>query len=337
MPVQKCTLFTEFSANNCTVSQDFSLVGYKNDLYLSNDIKKIYEFYESFKDANSLISWMRERSKGKTSIYEYPGSKDITVVIPTTDVNSELAKSCRNSIYRGLQIIFVESGLPRDNYFNYAHSCNVGIKRALELGSKWIIVSNDDMEKIDDVSQLTEELNHIEQDTHVIWTEETKTLQHSFNILKTTFLFRILINLSAILCLFSEHSKIKTLSLFKKYDIYLTPKYANSNSSLFQMLLYKGVETHKVAGPFAIYNSNFIRNVLDNSLFDETFINGFEDTWLGINIDLRNIKCGIINFKINPIGGVSLGKGYLRYLRNFANLALYNSYVYNGVNSGSKR
>ena len=131
------------------------------------------------------------------------------------------------------------------------------------------------------------------------------------------------------LCLFSELSKIKTWSLFKKYKIYLTPKYTKPNNSIFQKLLYKAVETHKVSGPFAIYNSKFIQNVLGNSLFDETFINGFEDAWLGINIDFNNVKCGTIKFKIDPIGGVSLGKGYVRYLRNFANFALYNSYIRN--------
>ena len=341
MPGEKCTLFTECLPNYCTVSQNFSLACYKNDLYISNDIKKIYEFYESFEDTNSLISWMKERPKGKTSIYEYPGNKDITVVIPTADVNSELAKSCRNSIFRGLQIIFVESGFPKDIYFNYAHSCNTGIKRALELGSKWIVISNDDMEKIDEVPKLVEELDHFEQDTQVIWTEETETFQHSFNILKSTILFDILINLSTFLLLLSGHRRIRTLSLFKKFDIRLIPKYKEPNytkskNRLFSRLLYNVVEGHKVPGHFAIYNSNFVRNIMDNELFDEKFINGFEDTWLGIYITYHKIKCGTINYNINPMGGVSLGKGYVRYLRNFANYALYNSYIRNDVNFGFK-
>ena len=41
-------------------------------------------------------------------------------------------------------------------------------------------------------------------------------------------------------------------------------------------------------------------------------------------------------FIINELGGVSLGKGYVRYLRNFANYALYNSYIRNDVNFGFK-
>ena len=72
----------------------------------------------------------------------------------------QYAKGCRESIFKGLHIIFVESGWG-DFYFNYAHNCNLGIKKALEYDPNWIVISNDDMYKIDDVKILSEQLKRL--------------------------------------------------------------------------------------------------------------------------------------------------------------------------------
>ncbi|MEM3860085.1 MAG: hypothetical protein QW478_11905 [Candidatus Micrarchaeaceae archaeon] len=83
---------------------------------------------------------MKERPKGRAEIIEVEGDKEIIVVIPTADFNGKYAKECRENIFKGLHIIFVESGFPKDPYFNYAHNCNVGIKKAMEYNPKWIVV-----------------------------------------------------------------------------------------------------------------------------------------------------------------------------------------------------
>jgi len=38
----------------------FSLVDYRNNLFTSNDPKKIMEFYDGFKNRYQLIEWMKE-------------------------------------------------------------------------------------------------------------------------------------------------------------------------------------------------------------------------------------------------------------------------------------
>lgn len=336
MVSERCTLFTKLNLNPPEVSEAFSLVDYRNNLFISNKEQRLFDFYESFPSSEFLIKWMKERPRGKTTIYECSGNKDIVVVIPTSDYNGHFARTCRDIVFKGLQIIFVESGFPKDNYFNYAYSCNAGISRALQLNPKWVVISNDDMEEIDGVSKLIYELENSNYDAQVIWTRENDLLEHKFEILSATIWLRILMKASKILKLFSKNPKIMTLYLYEKFAIYFTPKYSKSNYNFFSKFLYRAIENYKVGGPFAIYSTNYIRSLQEN-LFDDTFINGFEDTWLGINIGKKQTKCEIIDYKIRPIGGASLGKGRIRYLRNFANFALYNCYAKeNNINKTDK-
>jgi hypothetical protein len=326
VPSEKCTLFTELLLNEIKISATFSLLDYRNNMYNSSSIDRIFDFYESFPNTESLIKWMRERPHGRTTIYECAGNRDIVVIIPTSNFDGDLAKTCRDSIFKGLQIIFVESGLPRDNYFNYAYSCNIGVSRALSFDPKWVVVSNDDMEKVDDVSKLIRELKNSNKDAMVIWTDENDILQHNFEILGSTILLKLLMRVSKTLKIFFRSLRVRNLYLFTKFNIYLKPRYAKSNYNFISKVLYKVIGNYKVPGHFSIYNPEFIKS-MGEKLFDETFINGFEDSWLGINLVIKKTKCDIINYKIRPIEGASLGKGILRYLRNFNNLALYNYYV----------
>ena len=96
--------------------------------FTSYDSNKVVEFYNGFEIGNQLIQWMGERPKDGANIYEVEGVKDIIVVIPTADFNGKYARECRENIFKGLHIIFVERDEVPDPYFNYAHSVNVGIK-----------------------------------------------------------------------------------------------------------------------------------------------------------------------------------------------------------------
>ena len=63
----------------------FTLIDYRNNYFMSNDPKKIIEFYNGFDNPEDLIQWMKERPKGVATIHEVEGDKDIIVVIPTSD------------------------------------------------------------------------------------------------------------------------------------------------------------------------------------------------------------------------------------------------------------
>ena len=82
---------------------------YRNNYFTSNDPDKIIEFYNSFGNRDQLIQWMRERPKGIANIHEVDGDRDVIVVIPTADFNGRYAKECRENIFKGLHIIFVEN------------------------------------------------------------------------------------------------------------------------------------------------------------------------------------------------------------------------------------
>jgi len=170
--------YIQNSILKCQRDQEFpkfflSLMDYKNNYFLSSNPKDIIHFYEGFENREELIDWMKERPKGSCEIMEVEGEKEIIVVIPTADFKGEYAKRCREEIFTGLHIIFVVSG-KGNNYFNYAHNCNVGIKKALEYNPQWIVVSNDDMYKIDDVSKLVKELRQVDgKVVDVVFTNES--------------------------------------------------------------------------------------------------------------------------------------------------------------------
>jgi hypothetical protein len=121
---------------------------------------------------------------------EFNGDEDdVIVVIPTTNVNGKFAVNCREDIFKGMHIIFVESG-EGNFYFNYAHNCNEGLRRAIEYEPRWIVLSNDDMFKIDPPEFLINELKRIDDSFKIIFTGVSE--YHSFNacIVKDDFLTR---------------------------------------------------------------------------------------------------------------------------------------------------
>ena len=158
----------------------FSLVDYRNNYSTSDDPNKIIEFYNGFENRDQLIQLMEERPKGVANIHEVNGDKDIVVVMPTADFNGKYAKECRDNIFKGFHIIFVESGEIPDPYFNYAHNCNVGIKKAMEYNPRWLVISNEDMKRIDEPQKLKNSLVKFDPDeVDVLFTKESPDRYHS--------------------------------------------------------------------------------------------------------------------------------------------------------------
>ncbi len=285
----------------------FSLVGYFNDLFTSNNPDDIIEFYNSFKSREQLIKWMKERPKGVSYIHEVEGRKDIIVVIPTADFNGKYAKACREEIFKGLHMVFVESGVG-NFYFNYAHNCNVGIKKALEYDPKWIIVSNDDMYKIDDVSVLIEELLKIDnKEIDVVFTQPS--IYHSRPL-----------RMSELNVFGKIYFKYKhMLKLFNKFDIkyHATPTFGK-----FSKLFKKGYLYLEI-NDFGIFSSIFLKTI-DGYLFDETFINAAEDTDISLKFSETPKRRAFINYRIGDYIGSTLGRGYVRGLRSIAGNAYLN-------------
>ncbi|MGC8567588.1 MAG: hypothetical protein ACP5M8_08110 [Caldisphaera sp.] len=229
----------------------FSLMDHLNNLFTSNDPEDILKFYDYFDDRDQLIKWMRERPKGNYRIVEFnKENNEIIVVIPTMDVNGKFALNCRNEIFKGLHIIFVESG-HSNYYFNYAHNCNAGIKKAMEYNPKWILLSNDDMYKIYDIEILIKELNVAqEKGIDLAFPEERakEGVAYRMNLGKTTIISKIFY------LFYSKNTRI-TLKLERKYKIFLGKKFLAVGLNFPYSLFVKGYIKFINGGNFFIFNS----------------------------------------------------------------------------------
>ena len=289
----------------------FSLVDYRNNLFTHNEPEKILEFYNGFDNRDQLIQWMKERPNGVSYFHEVEGDKDIIVVITTADFNGKYAINCRENIFKGLHVIFVESGGKDDIYFNYAHNCNVGIKKAMEYNPKWIVVSNDDMIKIDDVDILVSELKAFDYDKiSVVFAKPSK--YHSLpQVVGVPYFF-------AKIYYYSTKRMRLLYKLKKKFEI----SYTNASNQRIHRLFIKQERDFINIIDFGIFSSKFILE-LKSDLFDEVFINHFEDTDLSLRISLNSYKIAISNYEIGSIRGGTFDD-FSRELRSIPSLCYFN-------------
>ena len=300
----------------------FSLVDYKNNYFTSNDPNKIIEFYDGFEDRDQLTNWMKERPTGVTNIFEVEGSNEIIVVIPTADFNGKYAKDCRENIFKGLHIIYVESGGREDFYFNFAHNCNVGIKKAMEYNPKWVVYSNDDMYKIDDINVLKKTLQNIDnKKISTVFTNAASYHSIPVKLAKPRTLLLIYMKMR------NRATRIRSY-LWKRLDV----KYFLPIRGLFGDILYtKGLKCYSIAS-FGIFSSEFVKEFTfeNGEMFDETFVNATEDIDLSLKMTLCRTDYEFINYNIgNHING-TLGASFCKQLRDIAGDALLNYLISNG-------
>ncbi len=301
----------------------FSLVDYRNNYFTSDDPNKIIEFYNSFDNRDQLIQWMKERPKGVANIHEVDGDKEIIVIIPTADFNGKYAKECRENIFKGLHMIFVESGGREDFYFNYAHNCNIGITKAMEYNPKWVIVSNDDMRKIDNPDKLRRELFKLELNKiDVVFTKPSQTKYHSLPLMfgiPNFFgkLYYSLIERTGI----APHDfwfylyKGKNL-LNLKNEVILLPKH------ILTILFFTKLKPVIITMSFFIVSGNFTRQQ-HGRILSESFINGAEDWDFSYRTFYKGLSSDFIEFEIAEYSGTTLGNGGNRAIRDDANIILF--------------
>ena len=304
----------------------FSLVDYRNNYFTSDDPNKIIEFYNGFENRDQLIQWMRERPKGVVTIHEVEGDKEIIVVIPTADFNGKYAKECRENIFKGLHMVFVESGGRGDFYFNIAHNVNVGIKKAMEYNPKWIVISADDMYKIDDISVLKNELTRLDPDRFsMVFTQESAyhSIPARFSKLRRTRFFILLYYTKLKL-----KQRIKIASDQKNIERKFECKYFVIPKRGLTKLAYKRGFNFISFTDFSIYSSSFVRYFSGN-IYDEVFVNSQEDHDIAIEFFLENRAYNFIDFKIGDYVGSTLGTGVVRNLRELTGI-VYLNYKYMG-------
>jgi hypothetical protein len=305
----------------------FSLVDYRNNYFTSDDPNKIIEFYNGFENRDQLIQWMRERPKGVATIHEVEGDKEIIVVITTADFNGKYARECRENIFKGLQIIFVESGGLWDFYFNFSHNVNVGIKKAMEFNPKWIVVSNDDMVKADDAEVLKKQVKTIDMErVDVIYCIPS----YGYHSTPVKFIFPnragMFIHMHRVFK--DKYNSIASLVKKLKLNFVFTPIDTSNRESpritkkewiginILTKFLFHDTRIRFVQlAAFGIFSRNFVFKT-GGIVFDENFINSCEDMELSYRIVKEKRFTAKIRYNIKPMEGTTLGNNTNRDLRS---------------------
>ena len=219
-------------------------MGELDNLLKSDDPAKILEFYNHFNSNTELIKWMKSRPRAPIKIYETEGSADICVVIPTANRNNAYSKGAKK-VYKGLKIIFVESSGP---YFNFSTSANSGIKYALKkYKPDWIILSNDDVYKIDNIEVLRKELAAFDRDKVDVLFRKNHGKEHDalygfslygYFVRPDPILFGIVARLQ------TDYTKRHYLLLFEKFKInYFAFGGLNNHNILSRIALKDKIES----------------------------------------------------------------------------------------------
>jgi hypothetical protein len=308
--LERSRLFCPMERNN--EEMFFSLVDYRNNYFTSDDPDKIIEFYFGFENRDHLIQWMKERPKGVANIYEIDGEKDIIVVIPTADFNGKYANECKENIFKGLQMVFVESGGRGDFYFNIAHNVNVGIKKAKEYNPKWIVVSGDDMVKVDEVGVLKEGLSNLDSDEVGLVYAYPPSNYHSLE--ECVARGRITRNIIRIILRGVKKDRIYDIKKRNEVE-FLIVQDKPMNRFLYQ---YKFRFIDTIA--FGIYSNKMLTDILAEAtyIFDCNFINCHEESDLAIRVSRSKWKSAKVEYKIKPLIGESLGRTNVRTMRDLA-------------------
>ena len=269
-----------------------------DDLFASDKYEDVLKFYDSFTNKEELIAWMRNRPSEKANIKVVEGDTKCVVVIPTKDFNGKLANHCKE-IYKGLTIVFNTSS---GKYWNYARAVNQAYEYAIKhYNPKWVIVSNDDIIKIDNLPGLILELDK-HSDKALIHIEHNHN--NIFCISKESVIRRLGMALGII-----DSTRHK---LFKKFGVkYIPIPIERKRDRLFY---------NKVSEPIRNVRDMFIINTsfFKDKIFDEVFINEAEDVELSLRV--KDNSEYLKDFKVYCMQGSSLGNDKLRRLKSVASL-----------------
>lgn len=286
-------------------------------LYNGSTVREVMKFYDYFQNADDLLHWVKSRKKGKAVIHEIGGNEEIVVVVPTMDIESVNSTNIAQEIFKGLKMVFVESGQD-STLFNYSRSCNIGFKRALKYNPDWIILSNDDMYMIDRVEVLKEGLKKIDPDAVKTVFTNPEGRYHSYltgigltTRLRDTFL--------------RADGKVgrMQLKLESKFGIKIVPAY----TTLPRRLLTTKNRFFYLTSSFSIFSGRYIKRK-EGDVFDELFLNMWEDTDISLEFSKDRESYSFVDYSIGDMIGGSFGNSHARHLRSMISRVYFNKKHY---------
>lgn len=321
------TVDNQSQPGNVTDSSSFTPEDFiLNDMFTSSIRKSVIDFYDNFDSRKELISWMERRPDGSRTIREVEGSTEVVVVIPTSSFEGKHAIACRDSVFRGLHMIFVDNGGSRDRFFNFSRSVNAGMKLALDYRPSWIIYSNDDMYRLDDINILTNGLSRLDNSSvKTVFTNPPGSYHSHYQaIARASALFVSVSGLASKVR--TNNYSLSELRLLAKYHNRVFCRPAHPGVKRF---LFRDPRLYLIISSFGIFSEKFVREV-GGEVFDRNYINGFEDIDLSIKLTRERADYDFVDYEIGDVGGQTLGQGALRSLRDIVNVTYFNHKIETG-------
>lgn len=317
-------------------------------MFLSSRPRDIFNFYRQFETLEQLFGWMKDRPAAPMRIVEEEPrnelTQDLVVVIPTTNTEGPESDNCRKNVFRGLRIIYVESGGP---HFNVCRSVNQGVRRALRYNPQWIVISADDVVHADSPERLVGELSGREPEGYDALYAHPPAFYHSY---PGTFgresrlgqLFRSLaqyrnVDGYRVLSRFGAHSWLHIPDYHALFD---NPESGYTEGTersrplilpgilrMYRHLMHQRFSLVEIRS-FAILSGCFASEV-DGMIFDETYGNSAGDIDLSVRLAKRN-RLGHVRYRVKFLIGHSLGIDRARKLRDFAGDMLLDYKLKNG-------
>ena len=305
----------------------------RETLYENLTEKNFLQFYNSFDSVNELIEFFRSRKRANVQSFliQSEDRSEISAVIPTKSIESKFAKILLKKLH-GMNIIFVESEGP---LFNFSYSMNLGIREAIRMKSKFIMLSNDDIFPLNSIQKLQDEViaNSEKYDIFIPTVFSGREyLSPKQNIYAQSWLTKRIIYNRLVSLINPSGMHKSPRRLVTKLEIYNDPnvlKYIiiRENDSIFrkyQSVLNTNMIEHivrKLNMPLVEINNvqpiSIIKtDLLKSENFDESFVNGGEDTDLSIRLAIKGAKVHNLKEQFQNVGGHSLGQNVDRILKN---------------------
>ena len=182
---------------------------------------------------------------------------------------------------------------------------------------KWIVVSNDDMYKGDEITLLKDQLEKIDdQCTGIVYAYPPTNYYSEQNYVSKIKPWRILVNYALRLA-----RKDKLFNIDRRFGI----KYKITWGKFVDRLLYKEILQYIDPVSFGILSSKMCYELLskDGCVYDSTFINCMKESDLAIRIKKAGWKYSFINFKIPPMIGGTFGTSCARSMRDQAGVVYF--------------
>ena len=303
-----------------------------NNLFNSENVDDLCRFYTSLKDTEDLVEFCewRKNNSGKPEIYVHneDSPSETVVIVLTPRVDDKYALNCR-SIFPDCPILFVHGRSP---YFNESQYFNAGIREALSFDPHWIVLSSDDVYKLDDATMLTEGLSRLDhRQVDQVWISPKPDYYHSYDAYITSRLIVEKIYHSIRGSYYSAIDKFYDKFSIKHIVLPVRPitkpiRYYLYHT-LFPAILYRRILRLRMTSDFAVLSSEFLKTQPNGRLLNDLFVTQ-ED--IDLSLRLLHARSVTVDYRVGSYIGGHYAVGMRKAMKEILNLALFNYLARNG-------